>query len=783
MFLLSLFFTAAYSQCPRPPSGCYVSHDVYQNIDCDGDGILDHVCTTTINDARWVALSTQGDCRSWVPDNGGVCTSATPADADPVCGSGLDSFFGGGSATWSHSQKGYRKRIPSTTTGGSTWTYESASDGCCAGHLGQSYRDWNMWCQSTGDPHILQFNHETNHAYINGDYLLYKNDRMTVAARHMNAGNVAGNVAFSISFDGVHLEYYNKHSAYGTQLARTEDLIKIGGSATDASGAKWTYASACAHLMDGHYACSCEWTDGDLYLQINDVTMFRAERIDIVGWDNVYGWNNLYLQVDPEDKKDTDTGMCTSEAMSDSQAGATHPTVDPYPDSRLDCTDDVFTELAGTDRTGSSKNPYWCLGATDMRRRSGYPTERRRFGQIIEDCKVNHADMLLKAYAICEPCMGLGYALEVCMMDACMMKDAVPSLSDDVAAGFSRGEAQGCTERKMAETAPPNRPNSCSPGTTWSPRYQSCLMEFEIKPAYTCAGPQLFAPMSGKYLSDCQELCARNAACDAFVHDETKNQCSLFTSCALVASTNKNTKTYMKVDRVAAVIAVGDTLDDDSSTEEDATPEGPHASYGTPGFEDVQDTVNDVHNDVEDLGDSLKDLHDSLEDNVTDLQDEVKDLTDDIEESLTDLHDEMEESLTDLHDELEDSIKDLHTDLEDEVDSLNEDLTDGLDEAQKAVQEIRAALADLHAATTYSAGQSPPPTYTGSQPAPVQATPYGQTGMGTPTIYGNPATQNSNDDDETAWKTIAIVSMVLTILLICGALICVVGYIGCMLKK
>lgn len=769
MFLLSLIFTAAYSQCDRPASGCRVAHDVYQNIDCDGDGILDHVCTTTINTARWVALSSQGDCRSWVPDNGGICTTGTTGGSDPVCADPFDPFATG---TWSHSQKGYKERIPSTPNGGTTWTYKTTSDGCCQGHLSRSYRDWNMWCQSTGDPHILQFNHEQNHAYINGDYLLYHGDKLTVAARHMNLNNVAGNVAFSIAFDGVHLEYYNKHQAYGTQAARAEDLIKVDGSATDATGAKWTYTSACAHMMDGHFACACQWTDGDLLLQINDVTMFRAERIDIVGWDNIYGWNNLYLQVDPEDKKDTDTGMCTSNAMSDSQSGATHPNVDPYPESRLDCTDDVFTELAGTDSRAAYHTQYWCLPATDMRRRSGYPTERRRFGQIIDDCQTNHPELLRKAYAICEPCMGMGYGLEVCMMDACMMKQEVPSLTDDLAAGFSRGEAQGCTARKIAETDPNNRHNSCSPGTTWSPRYQSCLMEFEVKPGNTCSGPQLFAPMSGKYLNDCQELCSANANCDAFLHDETKNQCSLFTSCTLVASDDQNVKTYMKVGRVSDVLAVGGTLDDDESTEED----GPHASYGNPDFEDVQDNMDD-------MGDSVKDLHDSLEGSVTDLNDEVKDLTDDITESLTDLHDEMEESLTDLedsitdlHDELEDSLKDLHEDLEDEVDNLHTDLTE-------ATKEIRAALADLHAATTYSAGQSPHATY-GSQPAPGPATYTGQTGMATPTYYGGPATQpESNGDDETAWKTVAIVSMVLTVLLICGALICAVGYVGCMLKK
>ena len=51
--------------CQRPSWGCDVSHDIYTNIDCDGDGILDHMCTTTINSNRWLVLSSEGCPQDW----------------------------------------------------------------------------------------------------------------------------------------------------------------------------------------------------------------------------------------------------------------------------------------------------------------------------------------------------------------------------------------------------------------------------------------------------------------------------------------------------------------------------------------------------------------------------------------------------------------------------------------------------------------------------------------------------------------------------------------------
>ena len=54
-------------QCQRPSSGCSNSIDIYKIVDCDGDGILDHACSTTVNSHRWLVLSSEGCPSSWGP--------------------------------------------------------------------------------------------------------------------------------------------------------------------------------------------------------------------------------------------------------------------------------------------------------------------------------------------------------------------------------------------------------------------------------------------------------------------------------------------------------------------------------------------------------------------------------------------------------------------------------------------------------------------------------------------------------------------------------------------
>merc|ERR1712232_472302 len=55
--------------CARPSWGCYHGHDVYESLDCDGDGVMDHKCTTTINNNMWLVLSSEGCPNSWGSDS------------------------------------------------------------------------------------------------------------------------------------------------------------------------------------------------------------------------------------------------------------------------------------------------------------------------------------------------------------------------------------------------------------------------------------------------------------------------------------------------------------------------------------------------------------------------------------------------------------------------------------------------------------------------------------------------------------------------------------------
>ena len=38
--------------CQRPSFGCKQIYDLYENIDCDGDGFLDHACINTATGNR-----------------------------------------------------------------------------------------------------------------------------------------------------------------------------------------------------------------------------------------------------------------------------------------------------------------------------------------------------------------------------------------------------------------------------------------------------------------------------------------------------------------------------------------------------------------------------------------------------------------------------------------------------------------------------------------------------------------------------------------------------------
>jgi len=54
-------------KCNRPQFGCLMPYDLYHNVDCDDDGILDHACSS-INDQKWqkwLILSSEGCPNNW----------------------------------------------------------------------------------------------------------------------------------------------------------------------------------------------------------------------------------------------------------------------------------------------------------------------------------------------------------------------------------------------------------------------------------------------------------------------------------------------------------------------------------------------------------------------------------------------------------------------------------------------------------------------------------------------------------------------------------------------
>ncbi len=136
--------------CQRPSWGCDVSHDIYTNIDCDGDGILDHMCTTTINSNRWLVLSSEGCPQDWgtssraasecpttgtfipgtysmVYTNGYTCTYTVTEDgkveiSDGAAGwgDGGDTHGWAGTAELSENDAGEYADYPHKITGGST---------------------------------------------------------------------------------------------------------------------------------------------------------------------------------------------------------------------------------------------------------------------------------------------------------------------------------------------------------------------------------------------------------------------------------------------------------------------------------------------------------------------------------------------------------------------------------------------------------------------------------------------------------------------------------------
>ena len=85
---LVYFFIYTFIEC-EVITACDADHEVYSHVDCDGDGILDHACRTTINEKHWLILSSEGCPNDWGTSDRSVseCPAAWPSkgNENQVC--------------------------------------------------------------------------------------------------------------------------------------------------------------------------------------------------------------------------------------------------------------------------------------------------------------------------------------------------------------------------------------------------------------------------------------------------------------------------------------------------------------------------------------------------------------------------------------------------------------------------------------------------------------------------------------------------------------------------
>lgn len=606
-------------------------------------------------------------------------------------------------------------------------------DGCCQD--APDAAETGSFCKSTGDPHILQFNGHTNHAYINGDYWMYQGNQLSVALRHVRHGSVAGNNAFSISgpmLDGHKLEFYDRDTVTQVNHNRPEPKVYIDGVEILSDTATTKYQKACDFFLERNLVCSCSWSGTVFHFMINDKTNFKFDRWTRGG----RGWNNAFLQINPADMDPTDIGMCTYDATSNNEAEAGKFRENPYPLARISCdghltgSEDPFTLTEGYTQTNALRSNYFCLPASEMDRRRFAETRRRTVQQELQTCKGQQLQMFTVAYQICSVCQGLGSdRVMTCLWDACMMGDAEMAV----------GEANGCTEEIIMRTPPAERNTKCPAGTDWDEALQSCMGDYDVRRASTCIGTQP-SPQT-LYLKNCHEACQTNSACSAYTFDVYKNECIIWPTCTQTTAAAAQFTTYVKDRSGEPVLARGSSFDGGAGNTGSS---GPQATYGHGGSMGSSGTVpdfNDVHSNIDDVHENVDEVHDNI--------------------------DEMRLLLQQLG-------------------GSSNTLEDDLDDVHDAVQELRSILAAMQT----NGGAAPQnPTNTQTQYNPQMNPQMNPNGMyGAPTGYnpyaqGNPYSQPQNtnapqtNDD---WKTVGIVSAVMSFVLLIGGVIAVSVYFCCM---
>jgi len=326
------------------------------------------------------------------------------------------------------------------------------------------------------------------------------------------------------------------------------------------------------------------------------------------------------------------------------------------------------------------------------------------------------------AYQICQQCAGLGSdRVNNCLWDACMMDDA----------DAANGEALGCSTEILMRTAPEERAANCPAGSDWDEVLQSCLGDYEVNRGMTCVGTP--SSTQSKYLRECHELCQSQPACAAYTFDVFKNECSLWESCTSVIASTAQMTAYQKDTSGGILNARSGSFDGGSM----GGASGPQATYGSGGSTGTSNTVPDfssVHSNIDDVHENVNEVHDNIDDMRLLLQ---------------------------------------------QLGGSSNTLEQDVDEVHDALQELRTLLATLN---TNSGGQQPGnyqpqynPQYNPQQPG---YNPYGQ---GTYNPYGQPAEPQNNSNDD--WKTVGIVSAVLTFVILIGGVIGVSVYFCCMKKN
>lgn len=640
------------------------------------------------------------------------------------------------------------------------------SDGCCIEQyiVGTTH----SWCQSTGDPHLVQFDQGTGDAYINGDYWLYKGEKLQLAVRHVKdswgTATRAGNNAFYLAGElmGDHtLEYYDLDTkTRQSYQGRTEAKIYIDGQPILPGNGNTAEQNACKFFMDRNQVCACEWVETSpgkmsLTMRINDKTSLQVDR-----WDSNRGWNNIFLNVDNNDKDATDIGMCTY------TGSRTDPHGTPYSSDRMDCAHDVFTDVSGKNDAGTPLDNYFCLPETQQRRR--WAEEKRRRSEVddMNACKEHDPEFFQQAYQMCSACSALGQQrLLICITDACFSQDLEGA----------QGEVHGCVQQIVAFTPPEKRAQICPGTSSYNPSLQSCVDEFKERPGAQCGVPAGLQTFPATILTDCRVKCSHDLSCGAYEFDAYTHTCKTMNACY---SWNKGGGQKALYYKLAPTVAPrGGTPRSACTADVQKCPDGSFVSRIPPScvFEPCSDQgtvqVCEAIQDYDYCGqrlDCMKGVANmcpaglrccTVPSRGSGLQLPAVPMGNSPLNTYSQQVDTIHNNVEGLEDDLDDHIDDVHSNID--------DVKGDIDGVRDEVRTLSATMEQLLRQITANDGARGSTEHTFSaQPNPALGT-YATQGMQGQAAPAPPAPAASPKSDDAIWKSLTIASTVLLLGLLC----------------